>query len=163
MENELAILRIALKDSSSDDSPLRTKGKNSIPLDDESWVPSPKGSTTQCEFKGYSIQGLTSTEPWGSVLSCWEEPLASRSPAGSWQRWRSGGKSILWVTVGTQCMHTHHCCQLHYILVLHCTKTEVNCVFSNKATNTFFASFLLVYVIYKNANRGNMISLCSYH
>lgn len=147
MENELAILRIALKDSSSDDSPSRTKGRNSIPLDDESWVLSPKGSTTQYGFKGYSIQGLTSTEPWGSVLSSWEEPLASRSRAGSWQRRRNGGRSTLWVTMGTQCMHAHRCCQLYYILVLHCTKTEVNCIFSNKATNSFFASFLLVYVI----------------
>lgn len=163
MENELVILSSVLEDNSSDDSPSMTKGRNSIPLDDESWVLSPKGSTTQCEFKRYSIQGLTSIEPWGSVPNSWEKPPASRSPVGRWQRGRSAGKNTPWVITDVQYMHACQCCKLHRILMLLCAQREIISTFSHKATNSIFTSFSGVRVICKNADRRNMISLCSHH
>lgn len=147
-----------LKDSRSDDSPSRTEDRNSIPLDDESWVLSLKGSTAQGKFKGYHIYNLTSTVPWGSMPSSGKSLLpedVQRAPG------RSGEvktQSSPWVITNAQCSHATQCFQLHRISMLHWGKAGICCIFSSKiAYTSFFFQHMLSINMETEENRLSFV------
>jgi len=127
-----------LKDSRSDDSPSRTEDRNSIPLDDESWVLSLKGSTTQGKFKGYHIHNLTSTVPWGSMPSSGKSLLPEGVQQGPGRGGELQAQSTPWVITDAQCSHPTQCFQLHHTSMLHWGKEGICCIFSSKMAHTFF-------------------------